>query len=81
MGCTSHKTGFKNGRQHDYDIYKHEHPLTPKDVENVIGLGYIGVQNDFPSVKSFFPVLPIKKKRNTMLSNEEKTYNKKHSKL
>ncbi|MFZ0514565.1 MAG: hypothetical protein WAM14_23375 [Candidatus Nitrosopolaris sp.] len=39
-GLILHKTGYKNGRQHDY-IYKHEHPLTPKDVENVFDLGYL----------------------------------------
>ena len=44
-------------------------------------LGYFGVQvqNDFPTVKS---VLPVKKKKNSIiLSNEERTYNRKHSQL
>jgi hypothetical protein len=77
-GLILHKTGHKSGRKHDYDIYKHNHPITPVQVENVFDLGYMGVQNDFPTVKS---VLPVKKKRNSILSNEERTYNRKHSQL
>jgi hypothetical protein len=76
-----HKTGYKKGRKHDYyDIYKHNHPVTPPpQVENIFDLGYLGVEKDFPTtVKS---LLPIRKKRNNMLSYEETTYNKKHSQL
>jgi hypothetical protein len=51
-GLILHKTGHKTGRKHDYDIYKHNHPITPVQVENVFDLGYLGVQNDFPTVKS-----------------------------
>ena len=40
----------------------------------------MGVQNDFPTVKS--SVLPFRKSRKkSELSNEEKKYNRKHSKL
>jgi hypothetical protein len=63
----------------DYDIYKHNHPVTPPQVENIFDLGYLGVEKDFPTVKSV--VLPIRKRRNNMLSYEETTYNKKHSQL
>ena len=78
-GLILHKTGHKSGRKHDYDIiYKRNHPITPVQVENVFDLGYFGVQNDFPTVKS---VLPVKKKKNSILSNEERTYNRKHSQL
>ena len=62
-----HKTGHKSGRKHDYDIiYKHNHPITPVQVENVfVYLGYFGeLQNDFPTVKS---VLPVKKKKNSII--------------
>ena len=56
-----------------------KHPITPPQVENVIDLGYLGVQNDFPTLKS---VLPFRKKRKKgELSDEEKKYNRKHSKL
>jgi hypothetical protein len=44
----------------------------------VFDLGYFGVQNDFPTVKS---VLPVRKKKNVVLSGEERTYNRKHSQL
>ena len=47
-------------------------------VENILDLGYLGVKNDFPTVKN---VLPFRKKRKSELSNEEKRYNRKHSKL
>ena len=28
-GLILHKTGHRSGRKHDYDIYKHNHPVTP----------------------------------------------------
>jgi hypothetical protein len=77
-GTILHKTDHDHGRIHDYDIYKHNHPITPVQVENVFDLGYMGVQNDFPTVKS---VLPFRKKKNSILSNEERTCNRKHSQL
>ena len=54
------------------------HPITPIQVENVFDFGYMGVKNDFPTVKS---VLPFRKNRKSELSDEEKKYNRKHSKL
>ena len=50
-GLILHKTGHKSGRKHDYDIYKHNHPITPVQVENVFDLGYMGVQNVCHTVK------------------------------
>ena len=51
---------------------------TPKQVVNVIDLGYLGVEKDFPDQLS---ALPYKKKRTQQeLSQEEKEYNKIHSK-
>jgi len=68
----------KKGRRHDYDTYKKNHPLTPKDVVNVFDLEYLGVEKDFPEQLS---ALPYKKKRKQEeLSKEEKEYNKIHSK-
>ena len=78
-GTILHKTDHKRGRMHDYDVYKNKHPITPLQVENVLDLGYMGIQNDFPTVKS---VLPFRKKRKKgELSNEEKKHNGKHSKI
>ena len=66
----------KKGRQHDYTVYKDEQPQTPSQVENVLDLGYLGCEKDFPTVKYS---LPVKKKRNIDLTEEEKEYNKNHS--
>jgi hypothetical protein len=76
-GIILHKTSKKNGKRHDYDIYKKNHPLIPKQVVNVFDLGYLGVEKDFPEQLSS---LPNRKKRNHQLSEEEVEYNKGHSK-
>ncbi len=76
-GYILHKVGYKKGRKHDYDVYKKNHPVTPKQVVNVFDLGYLGVEKDFPEQLS---ALPFKKKRNQCLSDDEKEYNKIHSK-
>lgn len=76
-GYILHKTDHKKGRRHDYDIYKENHPATPKDVVNVFDLGYLGVEKDFPQQLSS---LPYRKKRNLQLSQNQKEYNKMHSK-
>ncbi len=46
-GYILHKVGYKKGRKHDYDIYKNNHPTTPKEVFNVVDLGYRR-RNGFP---------------------------------
>jgi hypothetical protein len=46
-GIILNKTKHKKGRRHDYDIYKKNRPITPKEVVNVFDLGYIGVEKDF----------------------------------
>ena len=77
-GYILHKVGYKKGRRHDYDIYKNNHPVIPKQVVNVVDLGYFGVEKDFPEQLS---ALPCKKKRNhENYLQEEKEYNKIHSK-
>jgi len=77
-GLIIHKTGYKRGRRHDYEIYKKNHPITPKKVVNVFDLGYLGVEKDFPEQLSS---LPKSKKRNKgELSKVEKENNKNHAK-
>ena len=77
-GIIIHKTGHKKGRRHnDYDIYKKNHPVTPKEVANVFDLGYLGIGKDFPDQLS---LLPCRKKKSMKLSKEEIAYNKLHSK-
>ncbi len=73
------KYAIKKGRKHDYDVYKRNHPIViPKEVVNVFDLGYLGVETNFPDQLS---TLPYKKKRNQFLSDDEKEYNKIHSKM
>jgi hypothetical protein len=60
-GIIIHKTANKKGCRHDYDIYKKNHVVTPKEVVNVFDLGYLGVEKDFPEQLSS---LPKRKKRN-----------------
>jgi hypothetical protein len=76
-GFIIHKVGHKKGRKHDYDIYKENRPVTPKEVVNVFDLGYLGVEKDFPQQTSS---LPNRKKRNLEISKEESYYNKNHAK-
>jgi hypothetical protein len=75
-GIIIHKVNHKKGRRHDYDIYKENHPLTPKQVVNVVDLGYLGIEKDFPQQLSS---IPHRKKRNMRLSPEQKEYNQDHS--
>jgi hypothetical protein len=76
-GYILHKANHKKGRRHDYAVYKEDRPITPPQVVNVVDLGYLGVETDFPEQLS---ALPYKKKRNQFLSDDEKEYNKIHSK-
>jgi hypothetical protein len=76
-GFIIHKVRHKKGSRHDYDIYKYNHPVTPRWVVNVADLGYLGIEKDFPEQISS---IPKRKKRNLGLSTEEKEYNKSHSK-
>ena len=71
-----HKLRYKKGRKHGYDIYKENHPITPKDVPHVFDRGYLRADKDFLKLQS---CLPNRKKRNLELSQKEKEYNKSHS--
>ena len=74
-GYIIHKSNpHKKGQRHDYDFYKKDRPVTPKQVVNVIDLGYLGVEKDYPEQLS---ALPSKRKINQHeMSQEEKEYNK-----
>ena len=76
-GYILHKIRHKKGRKHDYDIYKKNYTVTPKQVVTVVDLGYLGIEKDFPEQLS---ALPYKKKIKQDLSQEEKEYNIIHSK-
>jgi len=75
-----HKTGHKKGRRGiDYDIYKDNHPFTPKQVVNIFDLRYlVGVEKDFPRQTSSIP--KRKKRKSIGLSQEEINFNYEHSK-
>jgi hypothetical protein len=74
-----YKTKHKQvGRRHDYKIYKENRPETPKDVESIVDLGFLGVEKDYPEQISSLPIK--KKKGNQDLTIEEKEYNRIHSK-
>ena len=60
-----------------YWVYKENYPRIPKQVVNVVDLGYLGIEKDFPEQLS---ALPNRKKRNLELSAEEKEYNVIHAK-
>jgi hypothetical protein len=48
LGLFVHKTTKKKGHVHEYNIYKKNHPVTSKQVVNVVDLGYLGIEKDFP---------------------------------
>ncbi len=75
-GLILHKTGHERGRKHDYDIFKKKHPKIPKNVELTTDLGYLGIEKDFPKIKSRIPKKKRKGKRRT---KAEKKFNKKLS--
>ena len=78
IGTIIHKTAHKKWRRYDYDIYKKNHPLVPKQVVNVFDLGYLGIEKDFPEQLSS---IANRKKRNQRgLSQVQKDYNAIHSK-
>ena len=78
-GYIIHKIAYKKGKRHDYNVYKKNHPIIPKEVLNIFDLGYLGVEKDFPEQLS---ALPYKKKRNQPeISDDEKEYNKNHSRM
>ncbi len=50
---------YNKGKRHDHNIYKRNHPVTPKEVVNVFDLGYLDHEKDFPEQPY---VIPYKKK-------------------
>lgn len=77
MGLIIYKSKHRQiGKKHDYKIYKNDHPDIPNEVERVFDLGFLGVQKDYPEERSS---LPIKRKKNQILTEEEEEYNRNHS--
>ena len=77
-GYILHKVGYKKGRRkHNYDIYKKNPPLIPKQVVNVIDLGYLGVETDFPDN---YLCLTVQKEKKSRIISRNIDYNIIHSK-
>lgn len=77
-GIILHKTKHRNGKQHDYDMFKKTGPPDiPPDVEVGVDRGYQGIKKDFPQMNV---KIPVKKKKGVELSKKDKRYNKKLSK-
>ncbi len=75
-GLIIHKANYKKGKRHDYDIYKKNHPVTPKEVVNVFDLGYFGVEKDYPEQIRHY----LAERRDTKSCLKKEDYNKVHSK-
>ena len=46
-GYIIHKANIRKDRDTTMMLYKKNHPITPKQVVNVIDLGYLGIEKDF----------------------------------
>jgi len=67
----------QRGRKHDYKVYKDNRPAEiPKDITGMYDLGFYGIENDYPEQRSS---LPIKRKKNQILTKEQEEYNRNHS--
>ena len=54
-GFIIHKTDHEKGRRYDYDIYKENHLIAPKQVLNVDDLRYLSIEHDFLEQLSTLP--------------------------
>jgi len=68
-GLIIHNLWYKRGCRHDYNIYKNNHHVTPKQVVNVVDLGYLGIEKDFPEQLSS---TYLKEKRETLIYLQKK---------
>ena len=62
-GFIIHKVAHKKGCRHDYDIYKKNHAITPKEVVNVFDLGYLRSRKGFPRTNIIITVQKEKKSK------------------
>ena len=68
-GFILHKVNHKKGRRHDYDIYKNNHPVTPKQVVNVFDLDILAQRWIF---QESYPHYHIKGKENASYLQSKK---------
>jgi len=74
-GVILHKTKHRNGKKHDYHVFKKKGPPPiPPDVEVSVDLGYQGIEKDYPYMKV---KIPVKKPKGKELTKKQKMQNKK----
>jgi hypothetical protein len=77
-GVILHKTKHRNGKKHDYDLFKKNGPPPiPPKVELGVDLGYFGIEEDYPDLNV---KIPVKKPKGKELTQQEKRHNKKQRK-
>jgi len=77
-GLILHKTKHRNGKQHDYDLFKKTGPPPiPPEIEIGVDLGYFGIKKDYSDLNVN---IPVKKPKKKTLTPKEKRYNKKQRK-
>ena len=77
-GVIVHKTKHRNGKKHDYDVFKKTGPPPiPPEVKVGVDLGYYGIEKDYPYLNVH---IPVKKPKGKELTKQEKRYNKKQRK-
>ena len=72
QGTIIHKTNYKKGRRHDYDIYKKDHPVTPKEVVNIFDLGYLVEKDSRTTICTAIQ----KEEKSRFISGRERTQQK-----
>lgn len=77
-GVILHKTKHRNGKKHDYHLFKEKGPpLIPPEVEVGVDLGYLGIEKDYPDMNVN---IPVKKPKGKELTKKQKRQNKKQRK-
>ena len=69
QGYIIYKLSHKKGRRYDYNIYKTNHHVIPKDVVNMYVLGYLGIEKDFTEQMS---ALSYRKKKNQVITRRKR---------
>ena len=74
-GVILHKTKHRNGKKHDYHLFKEKGPPPiPPEVETGVDLGYLGIEKDYPDMKV---KIPVKKQKGKEFTKKQKRQNKK----
>lgn len=68
------KTNFANGKKHDFRLFKESKFIIKTDVKILADTGYQGIQKIHSN-----SIIPIKRKRNEVLTSEQKKFNHKLS--